>query len=114
MRADATGRASSDWHSRDVFKGTVSDMSNDALLQELSELVSESRNADTTDMDILPTIDMLERINTEDARVIGAVRAVLPEVAQAAPVTAEPLEDFLAGVPANVKCPRAPARLARS
>lgn len=44
---------------------------------------TEERNPRTVDIDQRSTIDMLRMINDEDAQVAGAVRAVLPELAQA-------------------------------
>jgi N-acetylmuramic acid 6-phosphate etherase len=42
---------------------------------------TEARNAATIDIDRLPVLDLLRRINDEDERVAGAVRGVLPQVA---------------------------------
>jgi len=53
------------------------------LIIELEQLVSEGRNPETMDIDLLPSIDIVARINAEDKRVAWAVEAVLPEVAQA-------------------------------
>ena len=50
--------------------------------EELGSLLTESRNAATEHLDELPTADMLRLINDEDARVIGAVRAELPQIAR--------------------------------
>ncbi len=58
-------------------------MSERDLISELDELVSESRNPATTDIDLLPTIEILGRINDEDKRVAFAVEDVLPEIAAA-------------------------------
>ena len=44
---------------------------------------TEERNPDTVDIDGRSTIDMLRLINDEDAKVPGAVRAVLPALAAA-------------------------------
>jgi N-acetylmuramic acid 6-phosphate etherase len=43
---------------------------------------TEERNPRTADIDTLPVLELLQRINDEDAQVPGAVRAVLPELAQ--------------------------------
>jgi N-acetylmuramic acid 6-phosphate etherase len=43
---------------------------------------TEARNPATEHLDELPTLRMLELLNDEDARVPGAVRAVLPQLAQ--------------------------------
>ncbi len=58
-------------------------MSERDLIAELDELVSESRNPHTTDIDMLPTVEVLRRINAEDKRVAFAVEKVIPEVAAA-------------------------------
>jgi N-acetylmuramic acid 6-phosphate etherase len=42
---------------------------------------TELRNDRTLDIDILPTLALLERLNDEDATVAGAVRRALPELA---------------------------------
>jgi N-acetylmuramic acid 6-phosphate etherase len=42
---------------------------------------TEERNARTLDIDIVPTLELLTLLNTEDAAVAGAVRAALPVLA---------------------------------
>jgi N-acetylmuramic acid 6-phosphate etherase len=42
---------------------------------------TEERNPRTTDIDTVPVLTLLERINDEDATVPGAVRAALPQLA---------------------------------
>ncbi len=49
----------------------------------LGTLLTESRNPATEHLDQLSTLQMLELINDEDAKVAGAVRAELPNVARA-------------------------------
>jgi N-acetylmuramic acid 6-phosphate etherase len=44
--------------------------------------VTELRNPATVAIDELPTLEVLELLNDEDARVPGAVRAVLPQLAE--------------------------------
>ena len=44
---------------------------------------TEERNPRTVDIDLRSTIDVLRMINDEDAQVAGAVRAVLPALAEA-------------------------------
>jgi N-acetylmuramic acid 6-phosphate etherase len=44
---------------------------------------TEERNPRTVDIDVVDTIDVLRLINDEDARVAGAVREVLSELAEA-------------------------------
>lgn len=58
-------------------------MTEQGLMSELGRLVSESRNPRTVDIDLLPTIDVLRKINDEDRLVPAAVEKVLPEIAAA-------------------------------
>ncbi len=46
-------------------------------------LTTEARNPRTMDLDALDTDAILHRINKEDARVAGAIRAVIPDIAKA-------------------------------
>lgn len=58
-------------------------MTNDALLAALSHLVSEGRNPDTMDIDLLSSQDIVQRLNQQDKLVPLAVEKVLPEIALA-------------------------------
>lgn len=58
-------------------------MTNDALINALSHLISEGRNPDTMDIDTLSSLDIAQRINQQDKLVPLAVEKVLPEIAQA-------------------------------
>jgi N-acetylmuramic acid 6-phosphate etherase len=58
-------------------------MSEQGLMSELERLVSEDRNPKTMDIDLLPTIDILRKINDEDRGVPTAVEKVIPEIAAA-------------------------------
>ncbi|GLS41136.1 N-acetylmuramic acid 6-phosphate etherase 1 [Mesorhizobium tianshanense] len=58
-------------------------MSEQGLMSELERLVSEDRNPRTTDIDLLPTIDVLRKINDEDSGVPAAIEKVIPEIAAA-------------------------------
>lgn len=58
-------------------------MKNDDLLATLSHLVSEERNADTMDIDLLSSLEILQKINHQDQLVPLAVEKVLPEIALA-------------------------------
>ncbi|RUW68897.1 N-acetylmuramic acid 6-phosphate etherase, partial [Mesorhizobium sp. M4B.F.Ca.ET.049.02.1.2] len=58
-------------------------MSEHGLMSELERLVSEDRNPRTMDIDLLPTADVLRRINDEDKGVAAAVEKVIPEIAMA-------------------------------
>lgn len=48
------------------------------------DLPTEQRNPRTLDVDALPTIEVLRRINEEDERVASAVAEVLPQIAELA------------------------------
>ncbi len=58
-------------------------MTNDTLIAALSHLVSEGRNPDTMDIDLLSSQEIVERLNQQDKQVPLAVEAVLPQIAQA-------------------------------
>lgn len=58
-------------------------MSEQELMSELERLVSEDRNPKTMDIDLLPTIEILRKINDEDSGVPAAVEKVIPEIAAA-------------------------------
>ncbi|WP_088330031.1 N-acetylmuramic acid 6-phosphate etherase [Lacimicrobium sp. SS2-24] len=53
------------------------------LLKQLDSMVSEGRNPDTMDIDLLSTQAILKKINTEDQKVAAAVAAAIPLIAQA-------------------------------
>lgn len=53
------------------------------LAEELSRIVSEGRNPETTHMDTLSTEKMLACINREDAKVAEAVKQAIPAIAKA-------------------------------
>lgn len=67
-------------------------MTNDALIAALSHLVSEGRNPDTMDIDLLPSLDIVQRINQQDKLVPLAVEKVLPEIAEAVDKITEALK----------------------
>ncbi|WP_428820931.1 N-acetylmuramic acid 6-phosphate etherase [Microbulbifer sp. MCCC 1A16149] len=56
---------------------------NTSLANELGSLASESRNPDTQDIDLLPTMGILEKINDADSGVPAVVRQCLPDIARA-------------------------------
>ncbi|MDW6003138.1 N-acetylmuramic acid 6-phosphate etherase [Vibrio mangrovi] len=64
-------------------------MTNDALLSALSQLVSEGRNPETMDIDLLSSQAILERINQQDKTVPFAVEKVIPQIAAAVDVITE-------------------------
>lgn len=57
----------------------------------LGSLVSETRNAETLDLDNLSTLDMVTRFNQQDATVATAVSLTLPQIAQAVDAAAAAL-----------------------
>ncbi|MBA5764494.1 N-acetylmuramic acid 6-phosphate etherase [Vibrio sp. 404] len=57
-------------------------MTNDALIAALAHLVSEGRNPETMDIDLLSSLDIVTRLNQQDKLVPLAVEKVLPEIAQ--------------------------------
>lgn len=59
------------------------------LTRQLETLVSEGRNPRTTDIDLMPTLEMARVINAEDQGVALAVEKSLPQIAQAIDVIAE-------------------------
>jgi len=50
---------------------------------QLDQLATEARNPRTTDLDVMPTDELLAVMNAEDQRVAIAVRDALPDVARA-------------------------------
>lgn len=58
-------------------------MAHTSLMAELGQLVSEARNPDTMQIDLMSSEQILAAMNAEDARVAGAVKNVLPSVAKA-------------------------------
>jgi N-acetylmuramic acid 6-phosphate etherase len=48
---------------------------------------TEERNPHTADIDVVPVLELLQRINDEDATVPGAVRDALPQLAELVEVT---------------------------
>jgi N-acetylmuramic acid 6-phosphate etherase len=58
-------------------------MTEQALISELEKLVSEGRNPQTMQIDLLPTADILQKINDEDKGVPSAVEKVIPHIAAA-------------------------------
>lgn len=58
-------------------------MTNDALLSALSHLISEGRNPDTMDIDLLSSLEIVQKLNQQDKLVPIAVEKVLPQIASA-------------------------------
>lgn len=61
----------------------VSEVVEQGLMSELERLVSEDRNPKTMDIDLLPTLEVLRKINDEDKGVAAAVEKVIPDIAAA-------------------------------
>lgn len=51
------------------------------LLAQLNKIVSEGRNPNTMDIDLLNTSEILSKINDEDMRVADAVKKAIPAIA---------------------------------
>ena len=58
-------------------------MAKNTLIAELGNLVSEARNPQTLQIDLMTTPQILAAMNAEDARVAEAVKAELPAIAAA-------------------------------
>ena len=54
-----------------------------ALLSQLSNLVSEERNPDTMDIDLMSTDEILSTINHQDSLVAAAIKPCIPAISQA-------------------------------
>ena len=59
------------------------------LISELSHLVSEGRNPDTMELDLLSSHDILKKINDEDQKVATAVKLVLADITLAVEATVQ-------------------------
>jgi N-acetylmuramic acid 6-phosphate etherase len=57
--------------------------------KKMKRHITELANKKTKDIDRLPTLEIVARINQEDARVPRAIRKVLPQVAQAVDLAVE-------------------------
>ena len=58
-------------------------MSNTNLISDLDKLISEGRNPETMDIDLLSAHNIVKKINTQDKQVALAVEKELPYIAQA-------------------------------
>lgn len=58
----------------------------------MENLVTEQRRGDSTDLDLLPTIDLLNLMNRLDQEVAGAVAAELPRISRAVDAIAAAIE----------------------
>jgi N-acetylmuramic acid 6-phosphate etherase len=59
------------------------DNNTQALIKQLDGLISEGRNPNTMQLDLLNTADLLQVINQEDQKVAFAVAKALPEITKA-------------------------------
>lgn len=57
-------------------------MDNTNLIAALDELISEEQNPDTLDIDLLPSIEIVRKINEQDHKVSRAIEKILPEIAK--------------------------------
>ena len=62
---------------------SVSPAKQRTLMSELERLISEERNPNTMDIDVLGTAEILRVINREDRSVPDAVEKVIPDIARA-------------------------------
>ena len=53
------------------------------LVNELNNITTEGQNPNTLDIDLLDSLGVLKKINTEDQKIAGIVGELLPEIAQA-------------------------------
>lgn len=61
--------------------------------QDLSRLTTEQRNRASANLDLKSSLEIARIINTEDARIAGAVKRALPQIAKAIDVIASALGD---------------------
>ena len=64
-------------------------MAENIVFQELAGLVTESRNPNTNDIDIMSTEEIVRMINQEDHNVAEAIAKEIPYIVQAADIIAE-------------------------
>ena len=53
------------------------------LIEELKQISTEGQNPDTLDIDLLDAKGILEKINNEDQKVAGVIKAIIPDIASA-------------------------------
>lgn len=53
------------------------------LVNQLKKITTEGQNPHTLDIDLLDSLGVLQKINTEDAKIAGIIKELLPEIAQA-------------------------------
>lgn len=64
------------------------------IIKPMNRVITENRNENTKDIDLIPTIDILKKINKEDEIVAQAVKKALPEISLAVDKI---VEQFLKG-----------------
>ncbi len=60
---------------------------------EFNKMVTEERNVKTMDLDVLDTVDLVERIQGEDFEIAKGVQKVVPEIAKAVDIITNKLKD---------------------
>jgi N-acetylmuramic acid 6-phosphate etherase len=70
----------------------MSEKSRQELLNHLARLATEQGNPDTADIDELPALEIVRKINNEDKKVASVVEQALPEITRAAEIVAETLK----------------------
>ncbi|MBS2002833.1 MAG: N-acetylmuramic acid 6-phosphate etherase [Candidatus Obscuribacterales bacterium] len=61
--------------------------------KEFNKMVTEERNEKTMDLDVLDTVDLVERIQNEDFEIAKGVQQVIPDIAKAVDIITEKLKD---------------------
>lgn len=61
--------------------------------KEFNKMVTEERNAKTMDLDVLDTVELVERIQTEDFEIAKGVQQAVPEIAKAVDIITNKLKD---------------------
>lgn len=59
---------------------------------EFNQMVTEKRNVKTMDLDVLDTLNLVKKIQSEDLEVAQIVQQVIPDIAKAVDLAAERLE----------------------
>jgi len=67
-------------HCFNSFNGNITNKDNKTCG---AKIITEYRNEDTRDIDILPTVEMIKKINDEDKKVAVAVEKEIPNIAKA-------------------------------
>lgn len=64
-----------------------------SFTKEFNKMVTEERNEKTMDLDVLDTVDLVERIQNEDFEIAKGVQQVVPEIAKAVDIITEKLKE---------------------